>query len=235
MKTLINTILANNNYSYNEEIKGFQFENKGYFFTQTINSNELKEIKNRNSLNECTWYQSFLSEFNQLCRKNEYPSLEKNSSLLILVESGNIKDLEKLQPQILLLEEDQFFVKKYVLIYTTDSLRKISEFSSNQELQSRVDDKASFDKLMKYGISQDLEEYLLLLQLFIKLPFLKLKFEEGGFVGLQEKLKAVLSTDLKVYEQIFSSFEKLQKIDFLNMESDTEIENLLKLLTDDSD
>ena len=234
METLINAILANNGYSYNETIKGFQLENKAYFFTQTISSNELEEIKNRFSLDECKWYQSFLSKFNELCRKNEPPSLEKNSSLLILVESTSIKDLERLQSQILLLEEDQFFVKKYIIIYTVTGLSKISELSSNEELQSSINNSQSFEKLMKDGLSQDLEEYLILLQLFIKLPFLKLKSEEDGFVGLQEKLKDILSTDLRIYEQVLASIEELQKLDFLNMESDTEIDNLLTLLTDDS-
>lgn len=233
METLINTILANNGYGYNETIDGFELENKAYFFTQTISSNELEEIKNRFSLDECDWYQSFLSGFNELCRKNEYPSLEKNSSLLILVESTSIKDLERLQSQILLLEEDQFFVKKYIVTYTTTGLNKISELSSNEELQSRINNSQSFEKLMKDGLSQDLEEYLILLQLFVKLPFLKLKSEDDSFVGLQENLKDVLSTDLKVYEQVLASSKELQKLDFLNMESDTKIDNLLKLLTDD--
>lgn len=234
METLINAILANNGYSYNETIKGFQLENKAYFFTQTISSNELEVIKNRFSLDECKWYQSFLSKFNELCRKNEPPSLEKNSSLLILVESTSIKDLERLQSQILLLEEDQFFVKKYIIIYTVTGLSKISELSSNEELQSGINNGQSFEKLMKDGLSEDLEEYLILLQLFIKLPFLKLKSEEDGFVGLQEKLKNVLSTDLRIYEQVLASIEELQKLDFLNIESDTEIDNLQTLLTDDS-
>lgn len=234
MEKLINTILANNGYNYNEAIKGFQLENKAYFFNETISSDKLEEIKNRSSLDNCEWYQSFLSHFNELCRKNEPPSLEKNSSLLILVESTSIEDLERLQSQILLLEEDQFFVKKYIIIYTTTGLSKISELSSNEELQSRIDNYQLFEKLMKDGLSQDLEEYLILLQLFIKLPFLKLKSEQDSFVGLREKLRDVLSTDLKVYEEILASTEKLQKLDFLDMESDTEIDNLLTLLTDDS-
>lgn len=233
METLINTILTNNGYCYNEAIKGFQLENKAYFFTQIISSDKLEEIKNRSSLDKCEWYKSFLSDFNELCRKNEYPPLEKNSSLLILVESNSIEDLERLQSQILVLEEDQFFVKKYILIYTTTGLSKISELSSNEEFQSRINNSQSFEKLMKDGLSQDLEEYLILLQLFIKLPFLKLKSEEDSFVGLQEKLKDVLSTDLKVYEEVLASTEKLQKLDFLDMESDIDIDNLLTLLTDD--
>lgn len=234
MEKLINTILVNNGFSYNETINSFQFEDKAYFFTQTISSDKLEEIKNRSSLDKCEWYKSFLSDFNELCRKNEYPSLEKNSSLLILVESNSIEDLERLQSQILLLEEDQFFVKKYIIIYTATGLSKISELSSNEELQSRINNSQSFEKLMKDGLSQDLEEYLILLQLFIKLPFLKLKSEEDSFVDLQEKLKDALSTDLKVYEEVLASTGNLLKLDFLDMESDTEIDNLLTLLTNDS-
>lgn len=234
METIIKTILTNNDYIFNEEINGFQQENKSYFFIKTISSEQLKDIKSKTSLNDSDWYHEFLSKFNETCNKKNYSAIEKNSSLIILVNSGDITEIEQLQSQILLLEEDQFYVKKYVIVYTSTALEKISGSISNADLQVAVNNKTAFQNILSNGLIQEQEDYVLLLQIFIKLPFLTLKFNETEFVTLQEKLNIALGNNYLIFQKLLDSYDQFKDLDFLSRESDSEINNLLILLTNDS-
>ena len=233
MEQLIKTILSNNGFSYNDQIEGYELPEKSYFFIQTIGIDQLEEIKSKNSLKDCTWYQNFLSSFNQTCNKAEYSAVEKNSSLLILVEGTSIQNLLLFQSQILLIEEDQFFVKKYVFIYTKTAVSKISPSITNNNLQDLVKDSNSFKIFRDHGAIDDINNYVVILQLFIKLPFLKLKFENNDFIGLEEKLRTSLTKDFTLYNQLTESHESLKIIDFLSDESDAAIDTLTMLLSHD--
>lgn len=234
MKHLINNILTNNEFTYNEQIKGYELTDKTYFFIEKIGVDQLEEIKNKNSLRECTWYQFFISSFNEVCNYPDYSALQKNSSLLILVECQTMQDLNQFQSQILLLEEDQFFVKKYVFIYTTNALSKIPQTISNENLQLMVKDSASFETFSNNGVTDEIDSYIVILQLFIKLPFLKLKFEDNDFIGLEEKLRTNLAADFSVQSQLIETYERLKTIDFLSEESDVDIDHLITLLENDT-
>jgi hypothetical protein len=234
MEQLIKNILTNNDFSYNEQIRGYELSDKSYFFIETIGIDQLEEIKSKNSLRDCTWYQVFISLFNETCGIPEYSSIEKNSALLILVECGSMENLNQFQAQILLLEEDQFFVKKYVFIYTTNALSKIPQTITNENLQVLVRNSPSFEIFRKNGIIDQIDDYIVVLQLFIKLPFLKLKFEDNDFVGLEEKLRISLTTDLTIYQNLIESFDDLKTVDFIAEESDTDIDNLIASLGNDT-
>lgn len=234
MEQLIKNILTNNDFSYNEQIRGYELSDKSYFFIETIGIDQLEEIKSKNSLRECTWYQVFISSFNEACEIPEYSSIEKNSALLILVECGSMENLNQFQSQILLLEEDQFFVKKYVFIYTTNALSKIPQTITNENLQVLVRNSASFEVFRKNGIIDQIDDYIVVLQLFIKLPFLKLKFEDNDFVGLGEKLRISLTTDLPIYQNLIERFDDFKMIDFIAEVSETDIDNLIASLGNDT-
>jgi len=230
MKTLINKILENSGFQFNDELQGYQQADKSFYFYTTLVADQLAEVKDKNSLNKSEWYQSFLLNFNELCQSDKYPALEKNSSLLIFVEGSSITELSSLQSQILLLEEDQFFLKKYVIYYTSSAFEKIKDLSLNEELLEKVNDKERFDKLMKNGLSDEIEDYVLILQLFIKLPFLKLKFNEDNYVALSDKLKNLLSNDFELYCNVINSYQSLINIDFESPESNEEIDFFLNLI-----
>ncbi|WP_449387140.1 ABC-three component system middle component 1 [Chryseobacterium lineare] len=233
MKTLIENILTNNDFVFNEDINGFHQENKSYFFIKEINSDTLETIKSRESLNESEWYRAFLAQFNELCSTENFSAVEKNSSLIILVNAVDIKVIEQLQSQILLIEEDQFYVKKYVIVYTENALEKNSDFVTNEQLQKAVNKKTIFQDILTKGFTQENEDYILLLQIFIKLPFLALKFNEEEFITLDEKLKIKLEDHYNTYQELLSSYEQIENLDFLSEESESEINNLFTLLTND--
>ncbi len=236
MEKVIEKILINNSFNklnLNQDILGYQKDENTFYFIETIGADQLEEIKNKTELQKSTWYRYFLSEFKIAC-ENTYLSMEKNSSLLILVDSTDIKDLDYLQQQILLIEEDQYFVKKYVIIYTPNAVSKVSDLITNEQLLSAVNNRISFQNILNKEVNQDSEDYILLLQLFVKLPFLTLKFSEDEFVSLSEKLRKNLGNEYPKFKQLLKSKEEFQKIDFQSKESDNEIEKLLNLLTNDS-
>jgi hypothetical protein len=233
MEKILDTILRENNCDFDPIIKGYTHKNSSHYFIRSIGSDLLEDIKTKNSLDEETWYNEFLSNFNESIKNPQYSTVEKNSSLLILVESSNINDIERLQSQILLIEEDQYYVKKYVIIYTPDALTKISNFATNSQLQSALNNRTSFQSISSTGYNKENEDYILLLQLFIKLPFLTLKFSEDEFVFLPEKLETNLGEDFSIFQKLLNPNEQLQNIDFTSLESESEIDNLLTLLTND--
>ncbi|MFP3595755.1 ABC-three component system middle component 1 [Chryseobacterium sp. SIMBA_029] len=233
MKTLIENILNNNGFVFKDEINGFHQENKSYFFIKEINSDILETVKSRESLNESEWYRAFLTQFNELCSKENFSAVEKNSSLIILVAAGDITVIEQLQSQILLIEEDQFYVKKYVIVYTENALEKNSGFVTNEQLQRAVNNKTIFQNILIKGFTQENEDYIVLLQIFIKLPFLALKFNEEEFITLGEKLKIKLEDHYTTYQELLSSYEQIENLDFLSEESESEINNLFTLITND--
>ena len=233
MEKILDTILCENNYDFDLIIKGYTRKNSSHYFIRSIRSEQLENIKTKNSLDEETWYNEFLSYFNNTIKDPQYSTVEKNSSLLILVESSSIIDIERLQSQILLIEEDQYYVKKYVIIYTPSALTKVSNFAANSRLQSALNNRKSFQSISSNGYNKENEDYIVLLQLFIKLPFLTLKFSEDEFISLPEKLETNLGEDFSIFQQLLNSNEQLQNIDYTSLENESEIENLLKILTND--
>lgn len=232
MEKLIKNILISNDFSLNEAIGCFQKKDRSYFFIKSIESDHLEKIKNKSNLNESDWYRDFLTHFNEVCGDLNYPALEKNSSLIILVNSNDITAIESFQSQILLLEEDQFYVKKYVIVYTATALDKIIELTTNEQLQIEVNNKQKFKYIFENGFNIEQEDYILLLQLFIKLPFLTLEFNEHEFITLTEKLNVTLGTDYSLLNQLDP--DQIGDLDFLSVESESEIEDLLTLLANDS-
>lgn len=122
-----------------------------------------------------------------------------------------------------------------MIVYTTEALEKISDFTSNQQLQTAVNNRATFQSILTSGLINEYEDYILLLQLFIKLPFLTLKFTEDEFVTLPEKLNTALGHNYSIFQQLIVSHEQHLNIDFLALESENDIDNLITLLSHDSD
>jgi hypothetical protein len=51
-------------------------------------------------------------------KKKDLNEIEKNTSLIILLKVENLKkDFEELKNQIMRIEEDEYFFRKYIIIY----------------------------------------------------------------------------------------------------------------------
>lgn len=125
-------------------------------------------------------------DFESECKKNL--EMNKNTSLLILLEVQNLKqDYEKLKTQILRIEEDVYFFRKYVILY---------DKKGNIELEKKIN---QVDDLIKYinqikltSFQKDIfkDSFLfLLIQLFIKIPFLQLEIKsQNDNFNLREQI-----------------------------------------------
>lgn len=234
MIQLLKNIFKENNIIEIEEKKEcFTYEKKSFFFNINIQESELVKIKNSESLYNNVDFKDILKVYKDLVSTSGINQIEKNSSLIVTVKCEDLRSLTDLQQQILLIEENEFFFKKYVILYTDESISELSESPTINFLQEKLNDFEKFDKYSDEGYTSELAEYMVVLQLFIKLPFLKLTFSQDEYFDLTNKLKNSLSNDSLIYENLVKNINKFEAIDFTNEEVGKEIEELLKLLNDD--
>jgi hypothetical protein len=220
---------------FNNELTYYSNNDWAYYFTLHINDTEFKKIKSFSDFEQIEEYKKFKTSFDLLEQQGESNKVEKNSSLIILLKCDSLVVLEEYQQQILLLEEDEYFLKKYVVIYTEKS---IVELKNTEEilpqLKEKVNDKDKFETYAKNGFNNNLEEYLLVLQLYIKLPFLTLSFDGDAFQTLPSKISDVLEESQEhVYNILTEKAEDFLKIDFQAENYEEKIGEIIKLLEND--
>jgi hypothetical protein len=157
---------------------------------------------------QCEQTQSLLNKFENIY--TEKPLVKKNTAQVILVKTnGVLNSLKKLKNYIFRAEEDEFFVKKYIILYSEESLLKLAKLippdidSIHKKLLEIVYDNKSFEnywnKDLKNIEESDFEEfYFLVLQLFIKLPFLAISKEEKSYRSPADQITDQLKEHLKV-------------------------------------
>lgn len=240
MKKLIESVLAEKQITkkVNNELFGF-YENDGaefYFFLE-IPLEQLVAIKTYTDFENNASYKLFKTEYDKILKEETYTAIEKNSSLTILVKGQEANDIEKYQQQILLLEEDEYFFKKYVIVYLEEAVASIKSLQTEggiEALQNLICNVSKFDQYSNYGFIQNISDYLLALQLFVKLPFLSLEFNEEDFHTLQEKLDQNLGGKRrKLFATILQEHDNILELDFKSKDSKADINDLLKLFVDD--
>lgn len=127
-------------------------------------------------------------------QKKEKKDVEKNTSLIICVKVKNIKDeIGKIRNNILSIEEDDYWFKKYIIVYSDSSIPVITDI---------IDIKDYFNKLLldnevftdyKNDIYLN-EGYFLTIQLFLKLPFLNVPIQtQNNYRSIENILAQQLS------------------------------------------
>jgi len=169
----------------------FKYEehDEEYYFLSEYTANELNDY-----FLDSDRTKSFF-DYLEVSQK-EHPNVKKNSSQIIFVNVDSlVDDFKTLKNQIYRIEEDEFFLKKYILLYTSEALEVLQKLSIN-ELQERLYDLESFDKFFTKGLDQADKidpKYFLLTQLFIKLPFIKLSEGKKEFEPLDKIINQQLS------------------------------------------
>lgn len=218
------------------EFEGLKFYNNNdaaYYFTLDIDVNELKKIRTFEDLTNNENYRLFKKQFDVLEEKGSSNTLTKNSSLLILVEVEKMEEMNDLQHHILLIEEDEYFFKKYVILYSGDALKKLDTENILKDIGTKVGNKEIFNSFSKIGYSKDIDEYIFILQLFIKLPFLKLSFNTEDFESLANKISKILGESDELLYDAMIGFDNLDTLDFLSKETEDEIDEVLRALNND--
>lgn len=216
-----------------EGVNYFNYIDVSYYFTLEVDEEDLKTIKSFEDLESNKDYKLFKEKFNAVEKFGGSNTITKNSSLLFIVKVDNMNQVDNLQQQILLIEEDEYFFKKYVLLYSEQAIVNLDKENVFEDIYTKVVNKEKFNFYSQNGYSDDLEEYIFILQLFIKLPFLKLIFSSGDYETLECKISNLLGEkDDKIYGEVLTP-EIIQSIDFLSEEADREIDNLISKLEND--
>lgn len=194
-----------NKYEFIQENKNsdifdlYSLKDEDYFIVSEFLIDELV------SFFDCVKTNDIVDSF--LKMSDEKLDVSKNTSMIILVKVENLRDFyEEYRNRVMLIEEDEFYFRKYVIVYTETGFIK---------LYKNIDD--IFGLLFKEELIDEFEkdmyfsdEYFIGIQLVIKLPFIILPKSEDKFISIQEKLNINLEeNDLSSIESQVDSFFKL--------------------------
>ncbi len=170
MREIINAVFVRFGFGASAEIENCMFfENsqdgqQSYFLVHFLQIESLKGYFNSDS------FEQILTLFEQ--QKALKSDIEKNTSLLIVAQTQNLEqDFSVHKNNLLEIEEDEFWFKKYVLVYSDASIKEFSRGEAAfDEFKACVLNNGRFTNF-KANIFQDVE-YFVSMQVFLKLPFL---------------------------------------------------------------
>lgn len=226
MLPLIKRIIAESGYYLNERSNQdnllFEKQNKEYFLIADYSEDEISDFFS----NEKT--KSLLSFFEDL--KKTISGIEKNTSLIICLKVNNLQDdTERLKNLLYKIEEDEYFFKKYVITYTDNSISTLVDSDTIiNTIHKKILEPGRFDQFRNDYFFDD--EYFVVIQLFVKIPFLR--FEQGDleFQNLSEVLDTGL-TEMKLHhieDVILSSNIDPEKIFLGGKEYDEELNQFIE-------
>ena len=127
-----------------------------------------------------------IKEFERLSLKSEHENIKKNTSLFILVEVDNLKEAfedDKIQKSILLIEEDYYYFRKFIILYTRNGLLDLRDKETNEilytYLESNID---AFEEDMFFS-----ESYFIAMEIGVKLPFFTLPKRNGIYQSIENQ------------------------------------------------
>lgn len=234
MEHLIERLLSECGYLKKDQgIFYYTREEMTFFFMVTLSEDSFELLKNKELVKEHPSYKAVLDGFKSIVNSGEQIAIEKNSSLIVLVKCTDINAIGKLQQQILLFEEDEYFFKKYVILYTDDSITGLTGSPLLPELRTKVKNGERFNQFATQGYLAELAEFLVIIQLFIKLPFLNLEHGTESFTPLAQKIATELGTKYALYSSLLQNSSNLIEVDFTKPESEDRISELLRNLPND--
>ncbi len=231
MLGLLKKIYEENEYRVEELKEDILFSEKDgqeYFLTARYDENEITNFF------ECDKTVNVIKAFEDL--KIEKNDIKKNTSLLVCIEVNNIEEFnKKYRNLIFTIEEDEYFFRKYVILYSNDSIKNIK---SDGSVDDQIHEILLSDKRME-GFQENYftdEEFFIAMQLIVKVPFLVFKSKTDKFKALMEKINdnitenklTTINKSIQTFEEsciendLDEYFEELESA-FLSEESDEEI------------
>lgn len=207
MKKILKDIFYDNKFELIKEEYEFTFfqkKNQEYFFIANYKEEELEGFFTNNKTNNIINIQENLNKSNE--------DINKNTSLVIYVKTNNLEEFfNKNKAFIYKIEEDEYYFRKYVIIYTENSIKEIksSKFTSNKikEILLKVGRMDTFEDIYYKD-----EEFYLVIQLYIKMSFLIYEIENKPFISLPKKIiEEITKEDL--------SYQYKSIMNWLNQES----------------
>ena len=169
MRDIIIKFLQNNH--FNQMDREFDFytnsQNSEYFILSQYSPDELNNFFDDDKTSQV------IKEFERVSLIAEHENIKKNTSMFILVEVDDLKEIfedEKVQQSILLIEEDYYYFRKFIILYTQNGLLDLRDKDTNEMLytylESNID---AFEDDMFFS-----ESYFIAMEIGVKLPFFTL-------------------------------------------------------------
>lgn len=182
MRDTIIKFLQNNH--FNQLDTEFDFytnsQNSEYFVVSQYSPDELNNFFDDDKTSQV------IKEFERLSLKSEHENIKKNTSLFILVEVDNLKEAfkdEKLQRSILLIEEDYYYFRKFILLYTQNGLSDLRDKETNEMLYTYLNANIDiFETDMFFR-----ESYFIAMEIGVKLPFFTLPKRNDIYKSIENK------------------------------------------------
>jgi hypothetical protein len=123
--------------------------------------------------------------------KDKQPSLARNSSLVVVVSCGSYQPSQDILNKIYAVEEDPFGMRKYVIAAHSETISQMAKIEY-AELAEIVFNKSRFDLYKDRGLDNEDYQYMAAIQVFIKLPFLKITENESQFKTIAERISVLM-------------------------------------------
>lgn len=216
--------------------KGFELEkSKSGTFCKTNNLNLKTQywfiIKAR-ILSDILENQSELYlECLSLCNDNE---INKNLSLLIIYETNSKID-EVLDREIIVIEEDPYYFKKYILNFTTEQEKELKGEISGENITKKIEAKVTDSEvfaLYKSNFNQKDSWTYLLYAITHKIPFLEINIQTDIdlLIIFEEKNKIVAQNNAGDFDnKIFTLIGAYSNEALQDIEPEDLLENILIL------
>lgn len=152
--------------------------------------------------------EKIIKDFEDITKKTKYRNIKKNTSLFILVEVDSLKDAfedEKNRKVIFLIEEDYYYFRKFVLLYSKSSLLELQSINDNGELYNYLEKGINkFEKDMFYS-----DAYYVAMELGVKLPFFTLPNKNETYKSIEKEYSNPEKESLDdFFFNLFSNIDK---------------------------
>jgi hypothetical protein len=127
-----------------------------------------------NDFDDCSITVDVMSAYDEVCKV--HPDALKSTSLIICHKVADINERDTVKNTVLKIEENSFGLRKFIVSYTDSSiveLLKIDEAELVGQLHTKI--QSGFGDFIDSRAQETIEEYDIVLQLFIKLPFMKIQ------------------------------------------------------------
>lgn len=172
--------------SGNASVDLYSKDDSQFFFVVRYDENQLKQ-----------YFDTKLTEdvfdiYSNLEKKQV--SATKNSSLIILADCGDSVDNSEFINQVYKIEEDAYGMRKYVIVSRSEFFDTVGQMDEDQ-LRNLIDDKNKFGSYQEKGLAYKDYEYMLAVQIFIKLPFLSIGENKTGLKTISELIEEIMEAD----------------------------------------
>lgn len=177
------------------------------------------ELKDQ-SINDKALQDMLDDYFGYLIIENSQQGIDKNISLLILIEEDSVKLNKEFNLFVYDIEEDPYDFKKYVLPYTKSQLFLLKQKTTNENsytdlFQKILSNKDLFLKFKKHTNDEEVLLYDIVAKIFIKLHFLTLQINTLSLSNLEKEIESQLSQkQIAIKDKVIA----VESVDKLNID-----------------